>query len=73
MPELVPFAVDRADITPYYEALDAALAGTGPALAPYEAGTPAPDVPHHPADAPERLALVVSTSGSTGTLSLIHI
>lgn len=67
MPELVPFAVDRADITPYYEALDAALAGTGPALAPYEAGTPAPDVPRHPTDAPQRLALVVSTSGSTGT------
>lgn len=67
MPDLVPFAVDRADITPYYEALDAALARTGPALAPFEAGAAAPEVPRHPQDAPDRLALVVSTSGSTGT------
>lgn len=67
MPDLVPFPVDRTDITPYYEALDAALSGTGPALAPYEAGTTPPDLPHHPVDAPDRLALVVATSGSTGT------
>lgn len=36
MPTLLPFAVDRADITPYYEALADALNGRGPALAPYE-------------------------------------
>lgn len=66
MLELVPFAVDRADITPYYEALAQALDGTGPALAPYEAGATAPALPAAD-DAPADLALVVATSGSTGT------
>lgn len=66
MPELVPFPVDRADITPYYEALTAALDGKGPALAPYEAGAARPELPSVD-DAPADLALVVSTSGSTGT------
>lgn len=68
MPELVPFPVDRADITGYYEALAAALDGSGPALAPYEAGTPEPEFDAAAlAAAPDDLALVVATSGSTGT------
>lgn len=66
MPELVPFPVDRADITPYYEALARALDGSGPALAPYDAATTPPPLPRQPNDAPQDLALVVSTSGSTG-------
>ncbi|MBD4208750.1 O-succinylbenzoic acid--CoA ligase, partial [Xanthomonas citri pv. citri] len=66
MPELVPFPVDRADITGYYEALAAALDGSGPALAPYEAGTPEPEFDAAAlAAAPDDLALVVATSGST--------
>lgn len=68
MPELVPFAVDRADITPYYEALAQALDGRGPALAPYEVGLAEPEFDAAAlAEAPDDLALVVSTSGSTGT------
>lgn len=68
MPELTPFAVDRADVTAYYEALSAALAGKGPALAPYAAGEAAPELStFSDSDLPADLALVVSTSGSTGT------
>ena len=70
MPEIKLVAVDRADVTPFYEALAAALDGSGPAVAPYEAGTEAPQLPDQAtidAEAPETLALVVSTSGSTGT------
>lgn len=73
MPTLLPFAVDRADITPYYEALADALNGRGPALAPYDAAGPRPDwldddrTTTAVAQAPDDLALVVSTSGSTGT------
>lgn len=47
--------------------LAAALAGDGPVL-PYAASSPAPDVPHHDADdLPDGLAVVVGTSGSTGS------
>jgi O-succinylbenzoic acid--CoA ligase len=49
-------------------ALAAALAGHGPALVPYPAGSPAAELPVvDPADLPDGLALVVGTSGSTGT------
>ena len=52
------------DLLPH---LRAALDGSGPALAPYAAGsTPAPLPDVHPADLPPDLALVISTSGSTG-------
>ncbi len=52
-------------------ALAAALDGSGPALAPYEAGgdppRPPPKLPpHDPADVPDDLVVVVGTSGSTG-------
>lgn len=70
MPQLIACPVDRADVTPFYEALADALAGTGPALAPYAAQDQAPQLPPQDvidAEAPDDLALVVSTSGSTGT------
>ena len=47
--------------------LAAALAGDGPVL-PHAASSPAPDVPpHDEGDLPEGLAVVVGTSGSTGS------
>jgi O-succinylbenzoic acid--CoA ligase len=47
--------------------LAAALDGSGPPLLPYAAGSPPPVLsPGADADLPEGLALVVSTSGSTG-------
>jgi O-succinylbenzoic acid--CoA ligase len=62
LPCAVPSGPAVAKVLPL---LRAALAGTGPALAPYAAGSPAP------ATAPETVrpgtALVVGTSGSTGT------
>ena len=49
-------------------ALAAALAGDGPALVPYPAGSPTADLPDvTAAGLPDGLALVVGTSGSTGT------
>lgn len=62
MPQLEPFAV--GDLTAYRSALAAALDGSGPALAPY-ADRAAPDLDGDAA-VPDDLALVVSTSGSTG-------
>ncbi len=52
-------------------ALAAALDGSGPALAPYEAGGDPPRQPpalppHDPDDVPDDLVVVVGTSGSTG-------
>ncbi len=47
-------------------ALRAALDG-GPALVPYAAGSPLPDLPDPLGPLPAGLALVVSTSGSTGS------
>ena len=71
MPELIPFPVDRGDVTPYYEALADALDGSGPALAPYAVGEPEPQLPDvADCDVPDALALVVSTSGSTGAPKL---
>lgn len=51
----------RADLL--LAALPAALAGAGPALAPY---APETSPPAHPAGVPDDVALVVATSGSTG-------
>ncbi|MDE9365028.1 o-succinylbenzoate--CoA ligase [Luteipulveratus sp. YIM 133132] len=65
MPALVPFAVDPAALPAYLEALAQALAGSGPALLPYAAGSSEPQVPDD-VDLPDELALVMSTSGSTG-------
>lgn len=62
----LPLGVDAA-VLEVLPRLRAALDGTGPALAPYAAGSihaPLPDV--DPAGPPADLALVVSTSGSTG-------
>lgn len=62
----LPLGVDAA-VLEVLPRLRAALDGTGPALAPYAAGSihaPLPDV--DPAGLPADLALVVSTSGSTG-------
>jgi o-succinylbenzoate---CoA ligase len=64
VPALQPFAVDPGNLTDYRAALAAALDGSGPALAPYAVG-PAP-VFDAAATRPDGLALVVSTSGSTG-------
>ena len=51
--------------------LEAALAGTSPAVIPYAADSPAPDVPPTAStDLPDGLALCVGTSGSTGTPKL---
>jgi O-succinylbenzoic acid--CoA ligase len=61
----VPPGVGALTLRP---ALAAALAGDGPALVPYPAGSPAAEPPVvDPADLPDGLALVVGTSGSTGT------
>ena len=61
----VPPGVGALTLRP---ALAAALAGDGPALVPYPAGSPAPELPVvDPAGLPDGLALVVGTSGSTGT------
>jgi len=51
-------------------ALARALTGVGPALAPHAAGSPAPPLPHVPAELPAALAVVVGTSGSTGSPKL---
>jgi len=48
-------------------ALAAALAGDGPALVPFPAGSPTADLPEVTPGLPDGLALVVGTSGSTGT------
>jgi len=48
-------------------ALAAALAGDGPALVPFPAGSPTADLPEITPGLPDGLALVVGTSGSTGT------
>lgn len=60
MPALVPYAVRPGDVGAYRSALGRALDGSGPALAPDSAALP--DGP-----LPGDLALVVSTSGSTGS------
>lgn len=64
MPDLLPFPVDAGDLTAYRAALAAALDGSGPAIAPYADGA-APTL-DPTATRPDGLALVVSTSGSTG-------
>lgn len=59
----VPAGPDVLDLLPEIER---ALSG-GPALLPYAADGPRPIVPpHDPAELPDRLALVIATSGSTG-------
>ncbi|WIE60446.1 AMP-binding protein [Curtobacterium sp. MCLR17_032] len=58
-------AVSAADPSAVLRGLEAALAG-GPALLPVATGAPALPTPP-PADVPQRVALVVETSGSTGT------
>lgn len=59
-----PYAVDPGDLTSYAEAVRAALTGSGPALAPHAYDVPPPDLPSH---VPDGTALVLGTSGSTGT------
>ncbi|HEY8822408.1 MAG TPA: o-succinylbenzoate--CoA ligase [Dermatophilaceae bacterium] len=46
--------------------LQRAMDGSGPALAPYVAGGPPPQIPHGRAHLPQGLALTIGTSGSTG-------
>ncbi|MDN3479441.1 AMP-binding protein [Curtobacterium sp. APC 4022] len=58
-------AVSASDPSDVLRGLEAALAG-GPALLPVATGAPALPTPP-PADVPQRVALVVETSGSTGT------
>lgn len=68
MPTLRPFPVpDGAAAADLLRALEAAL-GDGPALLPYAAGTPAPDLPERLGALPDRLAVAVGTSGSTGVV-----
>lgn len=64
MPALQQFQVPAEDLAGYLQALAAALDG-GPALAPYAGDVP-PEIDAG-APLPEGLALVVSTSGSTGS------
>jgi o-succinylbenzoate---CoA ligase len=58
-------ALGTSDPSAVLRGLEAALAG-GPALLPVAEGAPALPAPP-PADVPQRVALVVETSGSTGT------
>lgn len=58
-------ALGASDPLAVLRGLEAALAG-GPALLPVAEGAPALPTPA-PADVPQRVALVVETSGSTGT------
>jgi O-succinylbenzoic acid--CoA ligase len=58
-------ALDASDPLAVLRGLEAALAG-GPALLPVDQDAPALPTPP-PADVPQRVALVVTTSGSTGT------
>jgi O-succinylbenzoic acid--CoA ligase len=58
-------ALGASDPLAVLRGLEAALAG-GPALLPVDQGAPALPTPP-PADVPQRVALVVETSGSTGT------
>ncbi|WJX98792.1 AMP-binding protein [Curtobacterium sp. SP.BCp] len=58
-------ALGTSDPSAVLRGLEAALAG-GPALLPVAEGAPALPTPP-PADVPRRVALVVETSGSTGT------
>jgi O-succinylbenzoic acid--CoA ligase len=58
-------ALGASDPMAVLRGLEAALAG-GPALLPVAEGAPALPTPP-PADVPQRVALVVETSGSTGT------
>ncbi len=58
-------ATGTSDPSAVLRGLEAALAG-GPALLPVAEGAPALPTPP-PADVPQRVALVVETSGSTGT------
>jgi O-succinylbenzoic acid--CoA ligase len=58
-----------AAATEVLSALRAALDG-GPAVMPYAAGVPAPTVPETDGPLPDGLALVVGTSGSTGSPKL---
>ncbi|WP_144713792.1 AMP-binding protein [Curtobacterium pusillum] len=58
-------ALSASDPLAVLRGLEAALAG-GPALLPVADGAPALPTPA-PADVPQRVALVVETSGSTGT------
>ncbi|GAA1494641.1 AMP-binding protein [Curtobacterium herbarum] len=58
-------ALGASDPSAVLRGLEAALAG-GPALLPVAEGAPALPSPP-PADVPQRVALVVETSGSTGT------
>lgn len=58
-------ALSTSDPSAVLRGLEAALAG-GPALLPVADGAPALPTPP-PADVPRRVALVVETSGSTGT------
>ena len=60
MPVLIPYAVRPGDVGAYRSALRRALDGSGPALAPDSAPLPEGALP-------DDLALVVSTSGSTGS------
>jgi O-succinylbenzoic acid--CoA ligase len=62
----VPSGTAALQVVP---SLRAALAG-GPAVVPYAAGTRPPAVPGEAGDLPEGLAVVVGTSGSTGSPKL---
>lgn len=72
-PQLLPLACGPA-VHDALDALAAALEGTGPPLIPYAAGSPAPSPPRRRrADLPEGLALIVSTSGSSGTPKQVQL
>ncbi len=64
MPTLLPYPVRANEVQNYRSALRRALEGTGPALAPRSGTSAQSALPGGPL--PGGLALVVSTSGSTG-------
>lgn len=67
MPTLLPFEVSASTLPDYCRALQGAIDGTGPAIQPYAGTPPTPVDPAAVEQAPDELALVVSTSGSTGS------
>ncbi|YAL83789.1 o-succinylbenzoate--CoA ligase [Dermacoccaceae bacterium W4C1] len=68
MPDLRSFPVHPDRLPLYLQALTEMIEGTGPALLPYAADAPTPNLsPEDLAKLPEDAGLVMSTSGSTGT------
>ncbi|MEI2766345.1 MAG: o-succinylbenzoate--CoA ligase [Dermatophilaceae bacterium] len=71
---MLPVPISTARPTALLDALAAALSGAGPPIVPYAADGAPPAVPRvRPRQLPEGLAVVVSTSGSTGQPKLVML